>query len=506
MATSTPPRKILFMTNSEYGQSNVVLATAYELILNNVEVHIAAFESPAIAEEVSHIIDYGKFRSSIRTRVEELNAGVYGPIPPGSIKVVFHPIDSPGMSEKLASVAPDQEVMRHPVGFLGAWRTYSTTPSIMSSYTADDYAQGVSCCVNIIKSVNPDGIVLEKLCAQAFDACALLEKKVMSITPNSLKDTLGQAQPNGFPLWGLAVECSGFGFPLPWYLIPLNIILLIRLIIILVNAPNIKAIEARRKEHKIPGRYPFFVPYCKEVQYLLPTGREFDLKLPYIPDNVTTCGPITMPSYPLSQTDPELYEWLEKRPTVLINLGSHVCGSAELIRNIATAVRMLLARNPYIQVLWKIKPTASGLDPALTEILAPVADRVKLVNWFKVNPISILRSGHIIALAHHGGANTWYESIETGTPQLALPCWFDTYDYTEKMEYFGIGVWGSKKCAPHVDAEELGKALIKVTEDKSVREKAKAMGELVRKKYGGRKDAARKILELVDGEFNLQTK
>ncbi|ESZ94616.1 glycosyltransferase family 1 protein [Sclerotinia borealis F-4128] len=506
MSTPKPPGKILLITNSEYGQSNVVLATAYELILNNVEVHIASFEAPDIAKEVSNIIDYGNLRPPIRTRVDYLNAGVYGPIPLDSIKAVFHPIDSPGMAEKLAMVTPGQEAMRHGVGLREAWRIYAKIPSVLSSYTPDEYVKGVNSCVEIVKSVNPDGIVMEKLCAQGFDACALLGKKTISITPNSFKDTLAQAQPNGFPLWGLAVECSGFGFPLPWYLIPFNIILMIRLIIIVVTSPTIKAIEAGRKEAKIPGQYPFFVPYSKDIHYLLPTAREIDLKLPYIPENITTCGPLTLPSYPLSKTDPELLEWLEKKPTVLVNLGSHVNGNVESNRNIATGIRILLAKNTNMQVLWKLKPSASNFDPAIKEILAPVAGQVRLVKWLDAEPISILRSGHIIVSVHHGGANSYYESIETGIPQLALPCWFDTYDYTEKMEFFGVGIWGSKTSAPGVDGEEFGKALIRVTEDSSIKEKAKEIGELIRKKYGGRKDAARKILELIDGDFGLHAK
>ncbi|KAB8305178.1 hypothetical protein EYC80_004468 [Monilinia laxa] len=506
MSVPTTPRKILFLTNSEYGQSNVVFATAHELILNNVEVHIASFEAPAIAAAVSNIIDYGNLRSPIRTRVDELNAGIHGPIPTGSVKAVFHPIDSPGMVEKLALVSPDQEGMRHGTGFREAWRIYTQIPSVLSSYTPDEYVNGVKSCVEIVKKVNPDGIVVEKLCAQGFDACALLGKKTISITPNSFKDTLAQAQPGGFAFWGMAVECSGFGFPLPWYLIPLNIILMIRLIIIVATSSNIKAIDAKRKEANIPGQYPFFVTYSKDIEYLLPTGREFDLKLPYIPENVTTCGPLTIRSYPLSQTYPELLKWLERNPTVLINLGSHVYGSVDFNRSIATAVRILLSRNQYLQVLWKLKPTYLGPDPAIMEILAPVADRVMIVKWLQAEPVSILRSGHIIASVHHGGANSYYESIETGTPQLALPCWFDTYDYTEKMEYFGVGIWGSRNCAPGIDGEECAQALIKVTEDESIQRKAREMGELVRKKYGGRKDAAQKILELVAGNFGLQTK
>lgn len=39
------PRKILFLTNSDYGQANVVLATAHALlhVALDVEIHIASF-------------------------------------------------------------------------------------------------------------------------------------------------------------------------------------------------------------------------------------------------------------------------------------------------------------------------------------------------------------------------------------------------------------------------------------------------------------------------------
>lgn len=44
--TTTTPQKFLFFTNSEYGQSNVVLSVAHELALRpNVVVHIASFSA-----------------------------------------------------------------------------------------------------------------------------------------------------------------------------------------------------------------------------------------------------------------------------------------------------------------------------------------------------------------------------------------------------------------------------------------------------------------------------
>ncbi len=45
---TTTPQRILFFTNGEYGQANVVLSVAHELALRpNAAVHIASFSGNA---------------------------------------------------------------------------------------------------------------------------------------------------------------------------------------------------------------------------------------------------------------------------------------------------------------------------------------------------------------------------------------------------------------------------------------------------------------------------
>jgi hypothetical protein len=78
--------------------------------------------------------------------------------------------------------------------------------------------------------------------------------------------------------------------------------------------------------------------------------------------------------------------------------------------------------------------------------------------------------------------------------------WVDLYDFATKVEYLGIGLWGSKKSAPGWDATELGGAMVQLVQDSEesrlMRSKAKELGELCRKEPG-RKVAARKIYELL---------
>jgi UDP:flavonoid glycosyltransferase YjiC (YdhE family) len=92
-----------------------------------------------------------------------------------------------------------------------------------------------------------------------------------------------------------------------------------------------------------------------------------------------------------------------------------------------------------------------------------------------------------------------------GIPHIILPAWNDTYEFAARVEYFGIGVYGSKKSksAPGADGVELGEALLFVTgdsdESKVMKEKARKLADVVNA-YGGRSKAADTILEMCGGK------
>ena len=92
-----------------------------------------------------------------------------------------------------------------------------------------------------------------------------------------------------------------------------------------------------------------------------------------------------------------------------------------------------------------------------------------------------------------------------------LPAWYDTYDFAARVESLGVGMFGNRKAAPWVDGEELGNILLAKTDPKG--EKHRSMGEKARelaaemRKYGGRRVAAEKILELAELEgFRRESK
>ena len=84
-----------------------------------------------------------------------------------------------------------------------------------------------------------------------------------------------------------------------------------------------------------------------------------------------------------------------------------------------------------------------------------------------------------------------------------LPCWWDTYEFAIRVEYLGIGIYGSRKSksAPKANGVEFGEALIALNDEgngnsRLVRERARKLAEVCNA-YGGRVKAADKILEFV---------
>lgn len=148
----------------------------------------------------------------------------------------------------------------------------------------------------------------------------------------------------------------------------------------------------------------------------------------------------------------------------------------------------------------------SGLDEkSLGSIAAERSSgRIRIAEWLSVDPLAILETGLIACSVHHGGSNSFHEALSAGVPQVILPCWLDTLDFANKVEWLGIGVYGSKMTAPSVEAWELSRAFLKVVDDS---EEASQMALKAREladisgKVGGRKKACNKIVELLESSW-----
>ena len=204
---------------------------------------------------------------------------------------------------------------------------------------------------------------------------------------------------------------SGFPFPLPWYYVPLNVAVFICLIYNLISSPRIKTISKSRREAGINSVISAVKSYTPDVQYICPALTEIDYPL-HVPSNVTLCGPIVTASKPVAEVDSDLLNWLKGRPTILINLGSHIVSEIADAQQIAAGIRIAIAGHAELQILWK--HTVHEKDEITENILADeiASGRVKIQKWLRPDPAAILQSGNVVCSVHHGGANSFYEATK----------------------------------------------------------------------------------------------
>ena len=201
------------------------------------------------------------------------------------------------------------------------------------------------------------------------------------------------------------------------------------LIWILVRSPTVKKFMNYRKSQKLPGLPAAFNIWQKDNHYLVQSVPETDYPC-HIPRNVTGCGPILLPVSPVSKDDPNLQAWLDRAPTVLINLGTHIRMDDAMAREFASGLKIVLDRIPNLQILWKLK-TSGGLalpsegksgtsgfqgeglqKESLDAISEEVSsERVKIMEWMSVSPLAVLQTGRIVLSVHHGGSNSFHEAL-----------------------------------------------------------------------------------------------
>ena len=129
---------------------------------------------------------------------------------------------------------------------------------------------------------------------------------------------------------------------------------------------------------------------------------------------------MVQPIQDLQEVDPELYQFLSKKPTILLALGSHVHTTEKMSLELSLGFKKVLEKRKDVQVLWKVrKPKSSkekpDFDPmdSIQKILGDELNegRIRIVEWLNVDPISILSTEFISCFINHGGANSFLESV-----------------------------------------------------------------------------------------------
>ncbi|WWC65399.1 uncharacterized protein I303_108017 [Kwoniella dejecticola CBS 10117] len=462
---STTKAKLLFLTSPEAGQANVQLGTIASIQTlhgEDLDIYLGSFEQ-------------------LRKRCPE--------------NVTFLPVQGKGMIQHFLEKYDDSNInnakegtlykhLTTPTGIWGAIRLAFTFTTIIHSESPEEYVSYAKDVERLILELEPDFIVCDTIFECGRDAIKKLGRKCIYLSPNTFKDLAGPQQKTGIFKW----PCAGtrYPYPLPWYLYPLNVFGVIFFVTWLLKYDKRhiefnKVRNAAGYEDRLPIfqkkdqlRNTFLCVSHPEVEY---PGR--------IPRWLKLCGPILLPTPSLEETDLELYEWVMKRPTILIVLGTHYKTSKELAENMLISLKIVLEKRRDIQVLWKLQKYGTyDLEGYESDTLSD--DRIKIVSWLNSDPLAVLKTGNVIAFVNHGGSNSYHEGLATGTPQVLMPAWVDCYDFAGRVQWLGNGVWGNKGYAPDINQAQFTKSLFKVVgktpedaEAIQMRDRAKELANIV---------------------------
>ncbi|KAL1952977.1 hypothetical protein VTO42DRAFT_3800 [Malbranchea cinnamomea] len=466
--------RILFVSHSEHGQTTVMLSAIHELLLRNeFDIHFAS-HTPALP----------RLKNLLERNRDKYDAGV---------DVPFHTINGLSMIELLERDGL-VDSLPHSPGLWAVIQSLEMVGRMVFRQTGEEYMHCFDSCVRILEDVKPALVVVDPICAYGIDACLYTNIPHMILSPLPFTMTVSMLQPWGAHFWKYPAMATAYRYPLPWYLIPANIAASLLLIYIAIASPGMKDIGRVRSQRGLKGMYPGFETYRKDRLHLMPAHPAIDYDFT-IPDNVVGCGPIVLPTVPVSSVDPGLAQWLDRRPTILVNLGTHALIDDAGAKEMAIGLKSVLEQRPDLQVLWKLK-TQREIHSPLEVLREQIADdRVKIVDWLDVEPISILQHENTICYVHHGGANAFFEACKSGVTHVVLPQWFDTYEMASKAEYLGVGVYASQSTAPRVNANELISGFRVALAPECVA-KARQIAEIVNRTEG-RVVACEKITEVV---------
>ncbi|KAF4439570.1 UDP-glycosyltransferase 84B2 [Fusarium austroafricanum] len=513
-------KRLLFFTNSDYGQSNVVLATTHALALTcqDAEIHVASFHDLQDGVE-----NASRFMQATAAKQKQ----------PILDPFIFHKME--GNSWGPAVKSPETAVfdtLELAPNFVNSAKGVAVLPAVMIPWGPREFLAIYKDAQRALEEVDPDLTIVESLFAVALTLCHYLGIKWMVLSPNTIKEYVLPLQPKLAGLWKYPKQvtspCSALPYPIPWSLMPTNIGLnLVAAYTLITDTRLKKTAEILRREID-PSislmtmmELGVFKPIPPNLPILVANSPDIDYPFSFIPPELTSCGPIIRPSPHIEEVDAALAAWLTRAPTIFVNLGTHHKSNPTEALEMAKALRRVLeradneltARGP-LQLLWKLGRTADqdGNAPKRDTYTGEWAlvidtlrtyidhDRARVTDWLVAEPKSVLESQSILCSVNHGGANSFHEGLCSGVPQALLPAWTDCYDFANRAELLGIGRWANKMAKPRWTEDELTDALVDILFGPNSEHILKAAKELASRhpEWEGRQRAAQEILKYLD--------
>jgi hypothetical protein len=168
--------KILFFTNSEHGQASVILAVAHELMLRgDMDLHFMSF-------------------APLDVHVQALSLAKGPEDTFNKSTATFHLLPGPSMAEAFPLHNEKKDWM-HPPGAKGALDAFATASKLLVPWKDLEYIAFYKSCIDLIRLLEPDLIVMDPLFSPGIDACTAISKEFAVLSPNSFREILAGTEP-----------------------------------------------------------------------------------------------------------------------------------------------------------------------------------------------------------------------------------------------------------------------------------------------------------------------
>ncbi|KAM0265368.1 hypothetical protein ACHAQJ_000209 [Trichoderma viride] len=446
------PKKILLITNVESGDLNVFLATMQSMRDADITVDLHLATPPGFQDDVPDGASYHQINGvPMKQAVEDHFASKQDGF------------DSPISFAK-------------PPGFSNTRRAIRDAATVLMPYTGRQMVDLFTSTVYIIEDVKPDLVVVSSLMTAGLTACYHLGVKFVCLSPNSIKEFAASEQSGGAGLWKFPALFSGFSYPVPWHKLLLNAYFIHFTKKAFKKDPQRKDVKSYLTAHAVLRTAVDLLRHRPEnVKILVGSLPQLDFPLK-VPPHVVACGPIIRPAVSVWASEPELASWLAEGRTVYLNMGSLVKLTEDQAVELAKAMKIVMdqldkqVEKGRLQLLWKLKKSGAynvflpgcRIEQVLCQAFKQ--DRVRVMEWIQADPIAVLRSNSVVCSIHHGGANSYNEAVVAGIPQVIIPAWTGCYDYAQRVEYLGIGRWGTRtaKAKSTWSAQDLSEKILEV--------------------------------------------
>lgn len=207
---------ILFFTNSEWGQANVILATIHELlILDEFDIHLASYSTlQSRLDDIfqTHAAAYPRPLKIVsgeqpKWTSDDKNA-VTGSNRPS---ITFHTIPGHSIAE-LCHRDGIAASLPHVPGLKGGVASYARLEEFFFRHSVDEYMEQQRSSKGIVSGIQPAVILAEQGFCPGLDACNELGRPFTILSPNSFKDFEQRFQPWMGMLWKYPAYVSIFYF------------------------------------------------------------------------------------------------------------------------------------------------------------------------------------------------------------------------------------------------------------------------------------------------------